>query len=340
MAIVRIPISKFVSYMVWCLENKCGYIMGAYGQDPTKWAKDSWWFTQYTGEQRKKALYWRENAPLVMDCNGLAEGGYQKETGVNINARARNNYSSWCNPKGIGKIPTAHRVPGAAVFIHNGSYVSHVGFLWKPVTSGKPEGDWWVVEARGVMYGVVATKLNARGWNRWGLMTKYFDYSDAGRDGAPTYEFGHRELSYGDTGADVKALQEALISLSYSCGKWGADGEFGKATKSAVVAFQTANNLAEDGIVGPKTVTAINDLLPESSEEPEAPSDSAKPQVKVTGGSVYLRTLPSTSGAIRAVVHLGDLLVSAGDIVNGWFPVVRDGEVCYISGKYAETSAI
>lgn len=40
-----------------------------------------------------------------MDCNGIAEGGYQKETGVNINARARNNYSSWCNPKGTGKIP-------------------------------------------------------------------------------------------------------------------------------------------------------------------------------------------------------------------------------------------
>ena len=115
MAIVRIPIFKFVAYLQWCYENKCGYIMGAYGQDPTKWAKDSWWFTQYSGEQRKKALYWREHAPLVMDCNGIAEGGYQKETGVNINARARNNYSSWCNPKDTGKIPAVHRVPGAAV---------------------------------------------------------------------------------------------------------------------------------------------------------------------------------------------------------------------------------
>ena len=83
-------------------------------------------------------------------------------------------------------------------------------------------------------------------------------------------------------------------------------------------------------------MAAINSFLPENGEEPETPSDSAKPLVKVTGGSVYLRTLPSTSGAIRAVVHLGDLLEGAGDAVNGWFPVVRDGEVCYISGKYAE----
>ena len=340
MAITKVPISRFVDYIQWCLEHKCGYIMGAYGQDPKKWAADSWWFTQYSGEQRKKALYWRENAPLVMDCNGLAEGCYLKETGVNINSRARNNYSSWCSPKGSGKIPAAYRVPGAAVFIHNGSYISHVGFLSKPVDADRPEGDWWVIEARGVMYGVVKTKLNSRGWNRWGLMTKYFDYLEAGQGDAPKYEFGHREMSKGDTGADVKALQEALISLGFSCGKWGADGEFGSATRSAVVAFQTANNLAADGFVGPKTVAAINALLPESGEEPEPHADPAKPQVKVTGGSVYLRTLPSTSGAIRAVVHLGDLLPSAGDTVNGWFPVVRDGEVCYISGKYAEACVI
>ncbi len=189
------------------------------------------------------------------------------------------------------------------------------------------------------MYGVVATKLNARGWNRWGHMTKYFDYSDAGLGDGQESEFGHRELSYGDTGADVKALQEALISLDFSCGKWGADAEFGKATKSAVVAFQTASNLDADGIVGPKTIAALNALLPESGEEPEAPADKeTKPKVKVTGGSVYLRTLPSTAGAIRAVVYLGDLLESDGDAVNGWYPVVRDGEVCYISGKYAAES--
>ena len=136
----------------------------------------------------------------------------------------------------------------------------------------------------------------------------------------------------------MKALQEALISLNYSCGKWGADGEFGSATKSAVVAFQTANNLAADGIVGNKTVASINALLPESGDEPKihVDLDPAKPQVKVTGGSVYLRTLPSTSGAIRGVVRQGDLLECAGDAVNGWFPVFHDGEVCYISGKYAE----
>ena len=175
MAIKRVPIGKLVAYLVMCLENKCGYIMGAYGQNPKLWPPNSWWFMQYDGAQRTKALYWREHAPLVHDCNGLAEGGYQAETHVNINARARNNYATWCDPKGTGRIPARYRVPGAAVFIHNGSYVSHVGYLWKPVVTGHPEGDWHVIEARGVMYGCVQSRLYARSWNRWGLMTKYFD---------------------------------------------------------------------------------------------------------------------------------------------------------------------
>ena len=220
MAIKRVPIGVLVNYLAWCYENKCGYIMGAYGQNPRTWSKTSWWFTQYKGDQLKKALYWRENAPLVHDCNGLAEGGYQAETGVNINARSRDNYATWCNPKGSGRIPSRYRVPGAAVFINNGSYVSHVGYLWKPVVANKPGGDWWVIEARGVMYGCVKSRLYTRSFNRWGWMTKYFNYDDAGAGNEPeTPEFGHRTLAMGDTGDDVKALQEALITLGFS-GAW------------------------------------------------------------------------------------------------------------------------
>ena len=85
-------------------------------------------------------------------------------------------------------------------------------------------------------------------------------------------------------------------------------------------------------------MAAINALLPESGEEPEpsAEHEAATERINVTGGSVYLRTLPTTSGAIRAVVRQGDLLESAGGAVSGWFPVIHDDEVCYISGKYAE----
>lgn len=58
-------------------------------------------------------------------------------------------------------------------------------------------------------------------------------------------------------GADVKALQSALIGKGYSCGGTGADGEFGKNTESAVKSFQKAAGLAVDGKAGKNTVAAL-----------------------------------------------------------------------------------
>ena len=51
----------------------------------------------------------------------------------------------------------------------------------------------------------------------------------------------------------VKWMQQRLVYLGYSVGKYGADGIFGKDTDSAVRKFQKARGLAIDGIVGPKT---------------------------------------------------------------------------------------
>lgn len=65
-------------------------------------------------------------------------------------------------------------------------------------------------------------------------------------------------LSIGSTGKFVKELQERLISLGYSCGYCGADGEFGSATRAAVINFQSVHNLEIDGVVGPQTWAALD----------------------------------------------------------------------------------
>lgn len=64
-------------------------------------------------------------------------------------------------------------------------------------------------------------------------------------------------LAKGDSGDNVKALQILLIGRGYSCGKKGADGIFGVATKDAVIAYQKAKNLVPDGVVGVDTMTSL-----------------------------------------------------------------------------------
>ena len=60
-------------------------------------------------------------------------------------------------------------------------------------------------------------------------------------------------LREGSENATVKALQQLLIANKCSCGKYGADGEFGSDTLKAVKAFQSAKCPPADGIVGINT---------------------------------------------------------------------------------------
>lgn len=60
-------------------------------------------------------------------------------------------------------------------------------------------------------------------------------------------------LKKGSKGEAVKALQILLIGNGFSCGSYGADGDFGAATEEAVRKYQKAKGLSVDGIVGPAT---------------------------------------------------------------------------------------
>jgi Putative peptidoglycan binding domain len=75
----------------------------------------------------------------------------------------------------------------------------------------------------------------------------------------PTVQAPNTTLSPGDTGSQVKLLQQALISLGYTLGK--PDGDYGPATQVAVEKFQVAKGLAEDGVVGPETLAKLQQAL-------------------------------------------------------------------------------
>ena len=58
-------------------------------------------------------------------------------------------------------------------------------------------------------------------------------------------------LRTGSRGEDVKTLQSRLYDLGYYTDE--IDGQFGSATKAAVIEFQQANGLEADGMVGSET---------------------------------------------------------------------------------------
>jgi N-acetyl-anhydromuramyl-L-alanine amidase AmpD len=60
-------------------------------------------------------------------------------------------------------------------------------------------------------------------------------------------------IKKGSKGENVRKVQNRLIELGYSVGRYGADGVFGNNTDKAVRTYQKENGLAVDGKVGPAT---------------------------------------------------------------------------------------
>lgn len=64
-------------------------------------------------------------------------------------------------------------------------------------------------------------------------------------------------LKRGSKGEDVRKLQAQLMELGYELPKYGADGEYGSETVTAVKAFQADRGLTADGIAEEKTLAAL-----------------------------------------------------------------------------------
>ena len=81
-------------------------------------------------------------------------------------------------------------------------------------------------------------------------------------------------LRPGDTNGHVLTMQTALQSLGYYTGK--LDGVYGTGTESAVRAFQKKASLKQDGIAGPKTLSALY----HSGTKADSASSSSSTSVK------------------------------------------------------------
>ena len=101
-------------------------------------------------------------------------------------------------------------------------------------------------------------------------------------------------LIRGDSGPKVLALQQRLKELGYWLG--APDGSFGSLTQQAVWAFQKAAGLKRDGVVGPKTLRALEaGIRPKATISGNGVEIDLDRQILlvVRGGSV--RTILNTS---------------------------------------------
>lgn len=89
-------------------------------------------------------------------------------------------------------------------------------------------------------------------------------------------------LGKGDKGADVRELQTMLISLGYSCGDAGVDGDFGNGTESAVKSFQKAIGLKVDGLAGKNTITKLRSLYANKKTTENTPVKNDTPKTVKT----------------------------------------------------------
>lgn len=95
------------------------------------------------------------------------------------------------------------------------------------------------------------TTLNKAGITDAGNSTVKIESTSTVKEKACTVTL--KTLREGSKNANVKALQQLLIANKCSCGKYGADGDFGADTLKAVIKYQNAKGLEDDGVVGPAT---------------------------------------------------------------------------------------
>jgi N-acetylmuramoyl-L-alanine amidase len=93
-------------------------------------------------------------------------------------------------------------------------------------------------------------------------------------------------LKEGDEGVSVKSLEQRLIILDF-LDKASLNGVFDENTKNVVISFQIAHSLNPDGVVGPKTWRAIDQLFAASN----SPVPTLFPTIKLNDRNEYVELL-------------------------------------------------
>lgn len=194
--------------------------------------------------------------PSVMDypaywCDAFVDWLFYKEFGVaNAKALLGGNFDDYTvgsaqSYKNKGAWHTKNPKVGDQVFFTNGSRICHTGLV-VAVTSNT------ITTVEGNTSGASTVVANGGGVCK---KTYAISYSRIAGYGRPNY------AKYSTPDFSVSELQSNLNTLGYDCG--AVDGVFGSKTENAVKAFQKANGLTVDGVVGSATLAKVKEKLSE-----------------------------------------------------------------------------
>ncbi len=134
-------------------------------------------------------------------------------------------------------------------------------------------------------------------------------------------------LSRGDKNSDVKSMQQKLNALGYL--KDAPDGSYGPATETAVKSFESAVGLSADGKADDKMLSRLSDIF------------NYTPSLKVTGGTVRVRSGAGTSYAKRGTVSKGETYrILETKVVSGktWYKFMYKNNFGWIDGSYVSVA--
>ena len=231
------------------------YLWGTRGQIVTQALLDKRFNEYYSKNGWDRAEFdsitksWVAAQVHVTDCEGLLDAF------LGSDVRANDCYKSYCTDKGLIAAINRPFVVGEAVFNGDDKKKTHVGWV-----CGFLGSDPLVVEARGLAYGVVITRMSKRPWKYRGLMTKKFSYEDEPVQPDPKEYVFRRDLKKGCSGDDVIKLKYLLIDAGYNKGitvNTKDSKYFGSATKKLVKEYHRDNGLTIDGVAGRKTIMSL-----------------------------------------------------------------------------------
>ena len=151
--------------------------------------------------------------------------------------------------------------PGDVVFFYVGGAINHQGIVVRT--------DGGIVTVEGNSADAVSERryrlgdpgIAGYGRPKWSLATGETVAEEPAQEPVqkPVQQalIGMPVLAQGDHGGAVAAAQGSLKVRAYDLGSPGVDGDFGGATERAVRAFQQAQGLDVDGVVGRDTWTAL-----------------------------------------------------------------------------------